>query len=463
MSREPQSSHDADPGAPQSSQSPAKIPPHLADAVVGHPSWARYRALLFLCAAAVIAYLGRTAWGVAAEDVQADVGITEVQMGGIMSAFFAGYSLGQIPVGWMSQRTGARLALPMCALLWSCMCASVWFGRSWSSLVAIQFFFGLAQAGIFPISASVISNWIPTARRALASGALGSSMSVGAAMASQFAGVLLQFMAWRWMFVLYAVPGVIWAVWFYAWYRNRPDQHSAVNKLELAIIHDDNLERKSKVLDKEGGPSWFTAFNSFALWMVCGQQFFRAAGYIFYATWFPKYLKETYGVSTLASGLFASLPLIAVVLGSVTGGWVIDRIWRATKSRDWSRRAVGVAAMTTCAALILLAYFIKDPLAAVLVISAGSLIAAIGGPAAYTVTIEMAADKVPPIFGAMNTSGNIGAMICPTVVATFVTHYGWAPALLLFVGIYLGAALCWLALNPNGTFFDSVPGMAKKV
>ncbi len=56
----------------------------------------------------------------------------------------------------------------------------------------------------------------------------------------------------------------------------------------------------------------------------------------------------------------------------------------------------------------------------------------------------------------MNMMGNIGAAICPVVVARFVTFTGnWDLVLFLFAGIYVAAAICWGTLDPTGTMFPS--------
>ena len=59
-------------------------------------------------------------------------------------------------------------------------------------------------------------------------------------------------------------------------------------------------------------PPWAAILTSSDMWLICGQQFFRAAGYVFYSTWFPTFLIATRGVSTAGAGALASLPLLAV-------------------------------------------------------------------------------------------------------------------------------------------------------
>ena len=94
----------------------------------------------------------------------------------------------------------------------------------WSLLLA-RLVIGWAQAGLFPGCVISISQWLPASRRALACGCLASSMSIGGAVAAALTGLLLWAgIHWRWVFPLASLPGILWAVWFYGWFRDRPEQ-----------------------------------------------------------------------------------------------------------------------------------------------------------------------------------------------------------------------------------------------
>jgi len=259
---------------------------------------------------------------------------------------------------------------------------------------------------------------------------------------------------WRTLYVIYAVPGVLWAVWFALWFRDRPQDHRGVNAAELTLLP---VPRATKTDAEKVAPTpWRRVVTSFDVWMIFGQQFCRGAGYIFFATWFPRFLQESRGVSLAGAGALTALPLLAVMLGSPTGGWVVDRIYNRTGSKRLSRQGVAVPAMLGSAACILMAYFVDDALPAVGLITIGSFCAGLGGSCGYTVTIDKAGNHVAPVFGAMNMAGNLGAAICPIIVALIAERTGnWNVVLIFFVGIYLGAAACWALLNPEGTIDDS--------
>ena len=54
------------------------------------------------------------------------------------------------------------------------------------------------------IAATAVSRWLPTSRRALSTGMLGSFMNVGGAIGAAATGALLTQVSWRWPFFTFA-------------------------------------------------------------------------------------------------------------------------------------------------------------------------------------------------------------------------------------------------------------------
>jgi len=432
------------------------------------PTNVRYAVSAWLAMAAVFAYLCRNSLVVAESDLRADLGITEEQMGFILGpAFFWTYALAQIPTAWLGERFGSRRCLPAFAAAWSVATASIALAAGFGLLLASRLGNGIAQAGIFPCSTRTIALWHPQTGRAFASGTLGAAMSVGGALGAGLTGWMLGYMPAKYIFAIFAVPGLLWALGFWIWFRERPAEHSSVNRAECDLIAEGRTTAKASGNTGFNANMWLRLTTSPAAWLICGQQFFRAGGYAFFASWFATYLKEARDVTTLQSGFLTALPLIATVFGSTLGGATSDAIFRATRSLALSRKGVAGVSLTLCAGLVFSAFFVADPTAAVLVISLGAFLAAFAGPCAYTVTMDMGGKNVASLFSTMNMIGNFGAGLMPWVVPRFKTWIeetpsllaqcdgnSWNAVLVLFSVTYLGAAICWVLLSTNGTVFD---------
>ncbi|MFO0928046.1 MAG: MFS transporter [Gemmataceae bacterium] len=69
---------------------------------------------------------------------------------------------------------------------------------------------------MFPCATLILAVWYPVTKRGLATALLNSFMVIGGAVGTALTGRLLGPLGWRTLFVAFAVPGVLWAVWF-AW------------------------------------------------------------------------------------------------------------------------------------------------------------------------------------------------------------------------------------------------------
>jgi sugar phosphate permease len=404
------------------------------------PDPRRYLVLAWFCLAAMIAYIQRMAIGPAEGEIRESLGLSLAEMGWIMSGFYWAYALAQLPAGWMGQRCGTRWMLPASVGLSAAATAAVGLSATRLDLTAAWFLAGICIAGIFPCCVQSVVRWFPANQRAFPSGALGSAMSLGGAISTALTGWLLQhgddvgIPSWRTVFLIYGIPGVAWALVFPLWFRERPAEANVI------------VAATNRTSSNSTAPPWWTDPRTL---LICSQQFLRAAGYIFYATWFPTYLRETRGVSLAAAGVLTSAPLAAIVIGGAVGGWCIDGIERATGSRRWSRQAVGVISHALCGACVFAAWPLEDARHAVALIAAGSFVFALGSASSYAITMDLGGSHVATLFATMNMCGNVGAAICPVVIALLVPHIGWSGVLPVFGGIYMGVALCWLLLDPT--------------
>jgi ACS family glucarate transporter-like MFS transporter len=416
----------------------------------GTASCVRYGVLAALCVATVIAYVDRGCIAIAQQAIARDLQLSDATMGDIMGAFFVAYAIFQLPAGWIGNAWGSRRALPVFAAVWSAFTALAALAQGSLLLLVSRLGMGAAEAGIFPCAMATLARWFPSTRRALVSGVLGSFMGIGGALGLALTGTLLGLGDWRWVFVAYALPGFLWAGWFFVWFRDRPEDHAAVNDAELVLVGGTETSK-----GKTDGAPWGKIFTSVPLWWLNAQQFFRAAGYVFYVSWFPTYLMETRGVSTAEAGWLSSMPHAAQVAGSLMGGVLADWVLSRTGSRRLSRQGVASGSLVVCAALVLLSYLVGNAWLAVLVITFGAFCASLAGPCAYAATIDVGGGHVAATFSVMNMAGNIGAIIFPMAVPRIVHATGsWDLALFLFAGVHLAAAICWLFVNPNRSIAD---------
>jgi sugar phosphate permease len=430
-------------------------------------SLARLTLSYWLAGAAFSAYICRQSLGVVESTVRADLSLSEEDMGLAMGMFFWSYALAQLPGGLLGQRFGSRRMIPIYIVTWS-LGTACWglAGGFWGLLIG-RILVGIAQAGVFPCSTISISRWYPKSERARASAALGAAMQVGQASAAFLTVYLLRFLSWREIFVSYAIPGTALAAGFYYWFRDDPAVHASVSEEELNKIRADDGPKDNRPKDnapkdntrKDNFP-WAEILTNRSLWLLNIQQFFRAAGAVWFASWFATYLQETREVSQEKSGWLTGLIFLMGFVGTLSSGALSDFIYKRTGSLDLARRGVASTCLFLCSALVFSAYWIADPILASATIALGVFFATFAGPCSYAAAIDMGGKNVAPVFAMMNMIGNFGAGLLPMIVPPFrkyvsddpwlLAAFGgnsWNAVLVLFASMFLLAGLAWALLK----------------
>ena len=393
----------------------------------------RYGVLVFLCAAAVIAYVQRTALSVPTKQIQNDLYLTAEDLGLVMGCWYWAYGLLQIPSGWLADRVGSKRAMLLFAVLWSCAVGLVGLAKGMTGLLLLWAMTGLAQAGLVPTAVKSIRGWFPETDRATAAGFFIASMALGSAIASFVAATLLKSFTWREMLGLYVLPGLIWAIAFGF------VVPSAKERLPAAVPMGNAINRMA---------------TSLPMILLCAQMFLRAGAMAFFFTWFPRFLQETRGVSQSESGELAVWPGIGAMIGGLLGGLTSDWLLRATGHARLSRQGLAVLGMVFCSTFAVTAHFIQDPGITVLLISVGAFWATLGGVSGYTVAIELGGRRVATVFSVMNAAGSVGAGLFTYTVGWIVKRVDhWDFVLLMFAGVFAADAVCWAFLNPKGPLF----------
>ncbi|MEE3369135.1 MAG: MFS transporter [Planctomycetota bacterium] len=451
-----------------------RVTTHLEEQPIwdGRPTRVRWVVLALVSFASASAYLTRYCISAANTTIQPDLGFDDEQMGRIMSAFALGYLFCQVPGGWLGNRFGTRLAFAGISFLWS-LC-NLWSGivSTFYNLWASRFALGVFQAGLTPLSGKILQDWIPLHHRGKSSSWIGASMSLGGAFTLWFTGWLLQRdYGWRVIFNVYSIVGILWAIGFYWFFRTFPREHASVNGAELKLIEASD-EKETIAIDQSlsadledsqagtsagavGGSSVFwNMLSSASMWALSIQSFFRAAGYAFFVTWFFAFLEYAYGIGKLEAGFYNSLPLVAVVVGSLAGGLIVDFLWRTTNSKWISRSGTASVALFVCAVFTFASTWTGSAPQLATVIAVGALFSGIGSPAAWAATIDMGGRHTAIVMGTMNMAGCVAGVVLPIVLGSWFSEIrktggNWDPVIYLHVAFYLCAAVSWLFVNPN--------------
>lgn len=148
----------------------------------------------------------------------------------------------------------------------------------------------------------------------------------GGAVAQPLSVWLQELVTWRWMFVIFASFGFVWAGAWYVWFRDDPHAHPGVNAAELSLIGSPPPTPHQPV-------PWRVFAGNSNLWLICLMYFSTIYGSYFYVTWLPEYLQTRRGFDLRSAGWLGALALVGMGIGNVLGGWASD-----VGSKRWGRR-----------------------------------------------------------------------------------------------------------------------------
>jgi sugar phosphate permease len=410
----------------------------------------RVRVLVFAFLLAVVTYLDRICISAAAPFIMDDLHLSVIQMSVVFSAFTLAYSLFEVPSGWLGDVRGPRRVLTRIVLWWSAFTMLTGAARGLASLVTIRFLFGAGEAGAFPNIARSFSRWFPVRERGRANGVMFLGSRLGGMLSAPVALLMVTRWGWRASFVVFGSIGLVWAAAWYAWYRDRPEEHPAMTPEELAWIQQDAPAEPLRRTSQSGAATpWRALLRSRNLYAICAMYFAFGYGLYFYFTWLPTYLIKVLGFSLLAGGAFASLPFLLAGMADLAGGWLTDYLSR-TRGLRVGRCYLGCGAFFTCAMLVF-ASTLPLPAAAKAVLLAFALASAdLALGACWAAPIDIAPDHAGVITGCMNTLGNLGGMVGPLVVGLAVERWGsWSFAFYVTAAVYAAGAAAWLAVDPT--------------
>jgi len=163
----------------------------------------------------------------------------------------------------------------------------------------------------------------------------------------------------------------------------------------------------------------------------------------FFLTWFPSYLVDAQGVSLKNMSFVTVLPWLVGAIGYVSGGYIIDAVFKRTGRRLYSRKVVLVTCLTISAVCVGFTGFAESATSAVTLMTVAVGFLMLAAPAYWTL-IQDAAPKeyVGSAGGLMHGLANISGIVGPTITGFIVATSSYTGAFVLAGALgVLGAAV----------------------
>ena len=422
----------------------ATVPSASLSPPAGHPQ-VRYRVLAMTVVLAAITYLDRVTISVTRPDIVRDLGLSATQMGYVFSAFYLAYALFEIPSGSWGDRVGTRRVLTRIVCWWSAFTVLTGVAFSYSSLVVVRFLFGSGEAGAWPNVARTFSRWFPRQERGTAQGIFFMGAHLAGGLTPMLVTALLVYFNWRSLFVLFGSIGFVWSIAWYRWFRDSPAEHAAVGAAERALIESGAEAARGHALE---ATDWTRLLWNRTVVCLCLMYFTQAFGGAFYVTWLPTYLASR-GLTGMTAGVLAGLPLMLSAAADLVGGVATDRAARRLGLR-LGRITIGGGALAFAGVFTIASTLVDSAVIAAILIALGGASSNFLLGAAWGTCLDIGGRRSGAVSAAMNTSGQVGSILSPILVAEVVRRFSrWSAPLYVTGVLFLLGAVCWLWVDPT--------------
>ncbi|WP_227939515.1 MFS transporter [Alkalihalobacillus deserti] len=396
----------------------------------------RHMILTLLFLGWCLSYLDRMAMNVGIVEIAKDFNLSPSVMGVVLSSFFAGYALMQLPGGWLADKFGSRKVITIAILTWSLF--TVLTGMAWSlmSMIIIRFMFGLGEGGYPAASSKAVADVFPKEERTSAQTIMMSSNSLGGVIAPLIATPLLVWIGWQNLFIAIGLAGVLFAGLF--WYYLRPEN------MQIETFYKEQIQITSFKDVLKISTSWKLAIMWFAVSTVVW-------GLI---SWMPPYLVNVRGLDLMSMGMLTSIPALFGALGVIIGGQLIKSL---LSGKEKYLSIVSLVIMIVSLSLLLNAPSVT------LVIVYQSICMFFHGP--VVATVFSLPHKLFPknvlgsTFGMVNLGGMIGAFLAPMVMGYLIEVFNglyFSAFMYIIVCAVLGI-LAAASLNSKGNPISNAP------
>jgi ACS family hexuronate transporter-like MFS transporter len=316
-------------------------------------------ALMFV--ACMISYLDRSALGIAAPLVRADLHLDAAELGIVFSSFSFGYALFCFIGGYASDHYGPKRVLGVSMVLWSVFCGLTAVAWNLTSLLTIRILFGMAEGPIGSTSNKTVRNWFPHGQQASVVTIASAGTPPGAAVSGPVVGLLALNFGWRTAFVIITLFGLAWTLVWIAIATDHPSESVRVTAEELA-----EYEAEQKTQPSAGKRKPLREFLARPAILATAFAFFGYSCILFFfLTWFPTYLVSVRHLSLASMSFATTVPWLVGIVGLVVGGPLSDLVFRITGNPILARKLVLVVCLLVAAGCIALAGSVETVTAAV--------------------------------------------------------------------------------------------------
>ncbi|KAK2173555.1 hypothetical protein NP493_868g04001 [Ridgeia piscesae] len=377
---------------------------------------------------------------------------SKVLQGNILSAFYVGYILTQIPGGWLANKFGGKHVMGT-GLLIGIVCTMVTPMAARIHpylLIFVRIVMGIGMGVFFPTTHNLWGRWAPPMERSKLIVFSQSGLMVGTVAAMSFSGYLCHAPidnGWPMIFYIYGIVAMFCYVLFMYVAYNSPEEHPRITAAEKRYI---TQSLGTGAYKKVKYTPWLEFMKSPALYAIIAAHFANNWGNYTLVSCIPMYIRDVFKTDVRKNGLLSALPFCTMFVMAIAGSTLADLV-RSKKilSTVHTRKVFQfIGFMIPAVAAVCVAYSTQVGVAiAFLTIGVGFTGVSRSG---YAVNhVDIAPRYAGILIGISNTAATIPGAVSPTLAGALTpngTQQEWQLVFFICTAIYVGGTITFLWL-----------------
>ncbi|XP_022123261.2 putative inorganic phosphate cotransporter [Pieris rapae] len=283
----------------------------------------------------------------------------------VLSSFFWGYMLTQIPAGQIAHFFGAKYML-FGALLINCFVSFCFpwaaFYGGWIVTALCRFLQGLSQACIMPGLHTFLGKWAPLEERGRLAGFAFGGQAIGTVLGLPITGFIASSsLGWPGIFRFYGVISGIVAIFIWWLAADSPGKHPKISFEERTYI-EEALSQRPEDKKKVRAVPWKNILTCRGMYAIIIAHIGSAWGQLTLYSEVPAFMDKVMGVNIKANGLLTALPFLCMWFANFFFSWLTDmlivkKILNVTHTRKFAN---SLGSIPAAIGLITLAYVPKN-------------------------------------------------------------------------------------------------------
>ncbi|XP_030603237.1 sialin [Archocentrus centrarchus] len=371
--------------------------------------------------------------------------------GWILSSFFYGYIVTQVPGGYLAGRFGPKwlMGLGILGTVIFTLITPVAADLGAGYLIAVRVLEGIGEGVTFPAMYTMWAAWAPPLERSrlLTISYIGAQL--GTVISLPVSGEIIYYLDWTYVFYIFGAVGLVWFILWALLIFDSPNTHPRISEEERLYI---TSSLKNELSTSASNIPWRAIVTSTPLLAIVVAHF--SYNWTFYTllTLLPTYMNDILGFSIQQNGFLSALPYMGCAVFAVLSGQIADYLRETCKYRTVVvRKAFSLIGMIGPAVFLVAAGFIGCNY--ILAVTFLTISSSLGGVSASGFNInhlDIAPSYAGILLGITNTFATIPGMVGPVIARALTQQKTFEEWQIVF---YIAAAI-----NLFGAIFYTVFG-----